>query len=746
MICLKNEKFAMKLLTQLIGLFICFVASHAQEQAYLFFPAENEPAKFAANEIYNALAESSTTLQQTTDYTLLSQKTGLKIVLSNVDNSSAQDVYTNDGGLSVGTLSEQGYAIRRTGLNGNITYWVFGGDRAGIMYGGLRLAEIIQLQGLKSVQEEQDAPFIKQRGLKFNISLDVRTPSFADGGPGSNGDMNREYVWDLEFWKDWLDDAARYRYNFLSLWSRHPFPSLIKLDNYPEAAMDDVYNSYGLVKKMSIDDKIAMWQAVIEHANNRCIDVTWITWNIFLDYVKDVSDLKESGLDEETKKYFRECTATLLRTYPGLRGIGITSGERMRELETAESKEEWVFDTYGRGVMAVANEQPDREILFIHRYWWTSFDNIISHFQPLIDQPNVQFDMSFKYAKARMYAAPNPIFAKETVLTTLPEGLRSWWNIRNDDILIFRWGNPDYARSFILNLPPENQTAGYHMGSDRYIWGRETVLRDHETPRQLQTQFNWYKFMIWGRMGYNPSTPNSLFVSHIKNRYSDVNSLILFNAWQAASQSLPLATKFHWHDWDYMWHVETCSGYDEKSGLNLTKRFYDVLSFIDNPTMAGSGLMKISDYAKAVVDGNPPTINTPLTHARLMEQFSNTALAELSNVGNSSNKETESIKEDIRAMANAGLYYAHKIEAATYHALFEATNDKKYKTLAIQHMLRSYKAWEKYIDIFRTQYNPGNMSIIDRAVDFDELLQCVQNDVKLVGGNYKDKIENIELY
>ena len=62
--------------------------------------------------------------------------------------------------------------------------------------------------------------------------LDKRTPSFADNG--INADMHIEYVWDINFWTAWLDDIARYRYNFISLWSRHPFPNLVKLKNFPD--------------------------------------------------------------------------------------------------------------------------------------------------------------------------------------------------------------------------------------------------------------------------------------------------------------------------------------------------------------------------------------------------------------------------------------------------------------------------------------------------------------------------------
>ncbi len=712
----------------------------AQNRVNILSREANQSTTFAIGDIKTALSKKGFQIDEIKSFGSLSVS-DINIVIADQSDSESVVRYKNAGGLAFGELSEQGYAIRKTGFK-NPTFWVFGGDKAGVMYGGLRLAEMITLDGLENIQDEQDKPFIKRRGLKFNIPLDKRTPSFADNG--INADMHIEYVWDINFWTAWLDDIARYRYNFISLWNLHPFPNLVKLKNFPEAAMNDVYNDAGLVKKMTIDEKIAMWHKVIDHANNRCIDITWITWNIFLNYTKEVTNLKESGYDEGTIKYMRESTAELFRTYPGLHGIGITSGERMRELETAEQKEDWMFKTYGMGVLDVLKEQPDRKILFIHRYWWTSFENIKHYFQPLIDQPNITFDMSFKYSRARLYSAPDPIFAKETVLKTLPSDLRSWWNLRNDDILNFRWGNPDFVRASLVNLPPENQTAGYHMGSDRYVWGRETALRNHTEPRQLQTQFNWYSFMLWGRMGYNPNTPNSFYQKVLENKYPDVNCTALFGAWQNASQSFPLANMFHWHDWDYMWHVETCSGYDKSTGLNATQRFYDVLSFINNPTMEGTGLMKISDYTKAVVAGKAPETNTPFTHAALMKQYANKALAELEKIGKSSNNELNSIKEDIRAQAQAGLYYAYKIEAATYHSIYTATNDEKYKTLAIQSMLRSYKAWEVYIQIFRTQYAPGRMSIINRAVDFDEMLQSVQKDVELVGGKHTDKIVPIK--
>ena len=36
---------------------------------------------------------------------------------------------------------------------------------------------------------------------------------------------------------------ARDRYNFVSLWNLHPFPSMVKVPEYPDVALNDVWRS-----------------------------------------------------------------------------------------------------------------------------------------------------------------------------------------------------------------------------------------------------------------------------------------------------------------------------------------------------------------------------------------------------------------------------------------------------------------------------------------------------------------------
>ena len=116
----------------------------------------------------------------------------------------------------------QAYAIRKHSAGGEVTYAVLAADATGAMYGGLDLAEAVRLETLVSVTDSDHAPFIANRGIKFNIPLDARTPSYSDAGDSAQ--QNIPVVWDIGFWHEFLDELARQRYNVISLWNLHPFP------------------------------------------------------------------------------------------------------------------------------------------------------------------------------------------------------------------------------------------------------------------------------------------------------------------------------------------------------------------------------------------------------------------------------------------------------------------------------------------------------------------------------------------
>ena len=108
-----------------------------------------------------------------------------------------------------------------------------------ITYGVLELAEQLSF-GIDpgKIENIRQKPFIEKRGIKMNIPLDARLPSYDDTGDAAQNNIAE--VWSMDFWKEYLDNLARNRYNVLSLWTKHPFPGLIKMKDFPDVALDVV--------------------------------------------------------------------------------------------------------------------------------------------------------------------------------------------------------------------------------------------------------------------------------------------------------------------------------------------------------------------------------------------------------------------------------------------------------------------------------------------------------------------------
>ena len=128
-------------------------------------------------------------------------------------------------------IRPEGYRIESTRRDGSHQINILAVDPAGLMYGGLEVAEIIRTLGIDQVRDDLQNPYMQMRGTKFNIPLDVRTPSYTDVCDAAQ--MNIPEMWNFDFWKEYIDTLARYRYNFVSLWNLHPFPSLVKVPEVP---------------------------------------------------------------------------------------------------------------------------------------------------------------------------------------------------------------------------------------------------------------------------------------------------------------------------------------------------------------------------------------------------------------------------------------------------------------------------------------------------------------------------------
>lgn len=666
-------------------------------------------------------------------------------------NSAYKTIVFN---TSSANLNEQAYEISVE--NSNIIITASG--NSGLMYGGLEVAEQLQLHN--KVINTTHTPYINKRGIKMNIPLDARTPGYDDTGDAAQ--ENIANVWEWDFWQEHLDQMAINRYNVLTLWNPHPFPSMIKQDKYPDVALNDVHvttlkptgkesewaepqmvsknvvENVKVVKSLGIDEKIAFWQKVMQYAHDRGIDIYYFNWNLcangaaaplepfYRTYGQPLWNEKPGkyGINNQMDNpinvaYYRDAIKTFLRTYPHVKGIGVTAGEHMMDDAGIYTREQWIWETYGLGILDAKKEMPNRSIDFIHRVWNTNMDKIFNYWTEYPDS----FEASYKYAKARLYATPTPNFAKRHIESMQKYKLKSWWNLRNDDIFVHRWGDPDYVRAFINHFQLEH-TAGFYMGSDGFFWGRVFNSKTPELANEMEVHKHWYRFMIWGRLAFNNQLKSDFFINKIQHQYPKTDAVKLFKTWQTASRIIPTVNRFHWNDWDYQWSVEACI--DTRNG------FHDIHRFISNPTLKDSGVLNPKAFAE-----NPKTSKTsPYTIAKEIRAYSNKTLANCKALENENNSvQLKALIEDLQSMAHLGQYYASKIEAATEFALFKKGKQLVHRNRAILHLEDCVTHWQAYAKIQNKNYKPQMLARTGKF-DVNEILEYVKKDLEIVLNTY----------
>ena len=191
---------------------------------------------------------------------------------------------------------------------------VIGGDAAGAMYAGLDVAEAVRIGALAELKSGEHSPHIEFRGIKFNIPLDLRTPP--------------------EFPDVALDDVLRAKPEHFDEKFSFRGSGMFKPEMLEDAEV---------VKRMSIDEKIAFWREVMQMAKDRGVEVYWFTWNTFLNGAEGKHGLSRDKEDENMIRYFRASVRETVKTYPLLAGMGITAGEEMDDNMAGRTKEQWLW-------------------------------------------------------------------------------------------------------------------------------------------------------------------------------------------------------------------------------------------------------------------------------------------------------------------------------------------------------------------------------------------------------------------
>lgn len=661
--------------------------------------------------------------------------------LDKIKNRDVRILLKKDAGIP-----EQGY--RRLVAGDEVTFCV--SDEAGAMYALLDLNDAFEMQ--LPFEEQEVVPHLKNRGLKFNIPLDARTPSYSDASDSAV--RNIPHMWEMSFWHAFLDRMAENRYNVLSLWSLSPFPSLVRIPEFPEACIDDVKVSTRrfrpmlsgdhiydedhrkhlvTVKRMTIEEKTAFFREVMEYARDRCIRVYLFTWNVFTFGTEHTQyGLTPDQNNPVTRAYYYHGVQALMDAYPLLAGIGVTAGENMSfngenhdEVPFSRTDIGFIRETYGRAVEDYLQQHPGRVFTFIHRMMMARYDEIMNAFQDY----QGDFEISFKYSQAHMYSHTRPPFI-ESFLAEKDPSVRFWLTVRNDDYYLYRWGDPEFAREYLANMPMDG-LQGFYMGADGFTWGMDYATRG-VNGSMLFIDKMWYMFSIWGKQAYNLHLPDGFFRRMLMHRLdlTQDQSHVLYQAWREASGIFQLFNCTHWHHYDFQWYPEGCCMYLNKGLEKIV--FADIYEFMDCPALQNREYLSVREYAQNVYHGIASEKITPACVADQILQYAGNGLAlSASDAFTDTGEECQRILSDIHGLSLLGMYYGLKLRAAISLSVYCLNREEQLKKDAIEDLKEAIDWYKRYSAKTNQVYLPQVLSRLCGLINVQSFDEDAQKDLML---------------
>ncbi|MCR5491566.1 MAG: hypothetical protein K6F32_05515 [Bacilli bacterium] len=698
----------------------------AKEQISISYGGESSILSFAKSEI---LASSASCDIEEGD-------NGYKITFETVDKS----------------LGEQSF---RTVVDGKSIH-VYGGDENGLLYGGLALSDYIKANGtVEGYAAQAVSPRQEERMLKVNAPLDMRCPSYSD--TGANTQEQIKDMWDIDFWKEYFAEAARNRFNAVNLWSLNPFPVLTKVPGYEDCALDDVWKTkipfdtnyagncsnavqekhweegtYDIIKTITIDEKIAHFNSVIDLAHDHGIKFYISCWNVYTFGEHGKYGITSSLANPTTKDYYGKAVTALLETYPGLDGLGVCTGEYMLTsdvdlggTEDSTFKEQWLHDTYGESLKAYLAKNP-KDFKLIHRMHFTNYADI----EKIWGDMPCPMDISTKYSDNHMFVNGDHHFADET-LNALPDGKYSLLEIRNSDCYNLRMGDYSFVSNYYANMDKLSHVSGVVFGSDGYVDGREYFYQDDSFNGTLSLKKHFAFYSLFGNLAYDASFSEDLYKGLFAYHFKGIDEAAvgaLYDALQQGSKVIPTVSSLYFNDGDATWYAEGNNAHPNSFGYLNVKRWVNA-----NNAHPYANCISISEYCGLIRDGGaiPTDKDNPLTIAAKLKEISASAEEAYKKIAitgeDKTAKEFLSLALDQHCFYLLGEFYAEKILAIVDLRAYNDLGTESKKDDALTHIKASIDAYGKYAESFHKNYKPMWLTwTCDQ--DLNDLYQLAKED------------------
>jgi len=638
-------------------------------------------------------------------------------------------VQSQEGRIDVAldaALGAEAFRTRRTAAALEIR----GGDERGLMYGILDVAEQARLRGgLANVPQRTVRPRFSFRTIKFNLP-------WMSYRKGEALQVHMETCRDLEFWRGYLDMMAENRFNTLTLWNLHPFTFLIRPRNFPEASP---------FSDAELADWQRFWHSLFRMAKDRGIEVYLVNWNVFVSsefarahkvapYSETWSIGGPGDKSELVERYMRECVTQVIDEYPELAGLGITLGERMAGFTSAERRA-WIDNTIIAGMKAAK-----RRAKLIYRAPLTAdtgasgstsveTERVTRDALEKIDSSaatwvEFKYNWSHGHSSNRLHIVHGGKLT-DTYWNPAPANYRVVWTMRNEDFFVLRWGDPNYIRDTIANNG-EDWVGGFIIGSECYIPAKDYIHGDgpHRTWKYAWER-QWLFYKLWGRLLYDPATPDEVFEAELAHRYGVGRGAGLLNAYRLASRVPLRIASFTRGTWDGDLYSE---GFvTQKAERKVT--FLDI-DYMINREVLDPRYISIAEFVKngGKAEGRISPLDLAGTLDRDAAEAQRIVTAVRAQSGVSPTLECE--LADIEAWNALGRYVAAKLRGGVALATFRAGGDAAQQKRAVTELETAAGYWKQLASTIESHDRPVIPYIFDPKFSWSKWLPDVQKDIE----------------
>jgi len=579
--------------------------------------------------------------------------------------------------------------------NGDTTV-IAGSDDSGVLYGSLELSRIIKTKGkMPEKIRKSDKPVFTLRGPCIGMQKTYVLPNKGIYNYPYTPELF-EFFYDKQQWTEFLDLLVENRMNTLYLWNGHPFSSLVKLQDYPEAVevSDEIF-----------DKNREVFHFLTTEADKRGIWIIQMFYNIHLSETLAKKHGIETHLSEPTDlsaDYTRKSIAEFVRSYPNV-GLLVCLGEA---LSGAENKKNWLTNVIIPGVRDGMQELGLREeppIIIREHTMDTDAQEIVG--AGLEKYKNLYTMMKYNGEALTSYRPRGPWAEIHRRLSSITSQ-----HITNIHIMAnlepFRYG----ATRFIQKCVKAAQTIHHANGLHLYPLAYWAWPDSPDKAKIRQYERDWIWFETWARYAWNPDRreqdEDEYWISRLAEVYGSREAAThILEAYNHSGMCAPMILR----------RFGITNGNRQTLSLGMTldqlvnpQKYRLWPRLVDSDSPVGE---RLGEYVEKEWKGQKHIGETPLEVIDRILDHSGKAIVEMNRAADyvrKNQEEFERLQNDMLCIRAMSEFYAAKAKAAMLVLRYQLSKDTTDMKKALDFLEESLEYYRNLTDLTAETYAFAN--------------------------------------